>query len=156
ALDSAGNAYVAGTTTSIDFPVVGPLQMTNHGENDAILAKLNAAGSTLVYSTFLGGKGLDIAYAIAVDASGNAYATGSTSSADFPTTPGAFDHTCGTKDCGGFYYYTFSDVWVAKVDASGSALAYSTFLGGDGDDIGLGIAVDSAGNTYITGETSSS
>src|SRR5262249_9639323 len=156
ALDSAGNAYVAGTTRSTDFPIVSPLQMTNHGANDPFLAKLNVAGSALVYSTFLGGNGLDIANAIAVDASGNAYATGSTLSTDFPTTPGAFDHTCGSGGCGGFYYYAVSDAWVAKIDATGSTLAYSTFLGGDGDDIGLGIAVDSGGNAYITAETSSS
>jgi uncharacterized repeat protein (TIGR01451 family) len=157
ALDSAGNAYVAGFTRSTDFPVVSPLQMTNHGNEDAFVAKLNAAGSALVYSTFLGGGGLDIAHAITVDGSGNAYAAGSTTSKDFPTTAGAFDLTCGTNQgkCGDFYYYVITDAWVAKINATGSTLAYSTFLGGGADDVALGIAVDPTGNAYVTGLTAS-
>src|SRR3989442_1243037 len=98
---------------------------------------------TLVYSTFLGGSGGDQGNGIAVDAVGNAYVTGSTGSSNFPTTAGAFQTTLGP---GG-------DAFVTKLNPTGSALVYSTYLGGTGFDEGFGIALDAAGNTYVTGET---
>src|SRR2546426_925488 len=144
AVDAAGNAYVTGTTASSDFPLVTPLPFPNNalqGSNDAFVTKLNATGSALVYSTYLGGTSTDQGSAISVDASGSAYVTGLTSSATFPTTLGAFQITLkGT-----------TDAFVTKLNAAGSALAYSTFLGGSVTDQGLGIAVDSSGSAYVTG-----
>src|SRR5262249_3285218 len=112
---------------------------------DAFVTKLKAGGSGLTYSTYLGGSSSDIGLGIAVDGSGNAYVTGSTQSSNFPTTPGNFGQAFdGTRD--GF---------VTKLNAAGSGLAYSVFLGGSGDDYGRGIAVDSSGNAYVTGQTES-
>jgi hypothetical protein len=147
AVDSFGNAYVTGRTYSADFPTANPLQASYGGELDAFVAKLNATGSALVYSTYLGGSRYDEGNSIAVDSSGNAYVTGVTYSTNFPTaTP--FQSTCG--GCS-----TYADAFVAKLNAIGSALVYSTYLGGSGVDYGYGIAVDSSGNAYVTGETSS-
>ena len=147
AVDANGNAYVTGYTRSPDFPVTpGAFQATNGGgSGDAFVTKLNATGTALVYSTYLGGTGSDASDGIAVDASGNAYVTGYTNSPNFPVTPGAFQATNG----GGS-----GDAFVAKVNATGTALVYSTYLGGTGDDYGYGIAVDSSGNAYVTGQTS--
>jgi hypothetical protein len=147
AVDSSGNAYVTGRTYSTDFPTANPLQASYKGELDAFVAKLNPAGSALVYSTYLGGDRYDEGNSIAVDPSGNAYVTGVTYSANFPTaTP--FQTTCG--GCS-----TYADAFVVKLNALGSALVYSTYLGGSAVDYGYGIAVDSSGNAYVTGETSS-
>ena len=146
AVDASGNAYVTGVTGSSDFPTTpGAFQTTlTAGASDAFVTKLNAAGSALLYSTYLGGSSQRLrATGIAVDASGNAYVTGFTDSSDFPTTPGAFQTTYG----GG----TFCDAFVSKLNAAGSALLYSTYLGGSGDDVGSGIAVDASGNAYVTG-----
>ena len=148
AIDAAGNAYVTGATLSADFPTTpGAFSTTftgaSYGVGDAFVTKLNAAGSALVYSTFLGGSGSDYGQGIAVDDSGNAYVTGATLSADFPTTPGAFDTT----------YHGTGDAFVTKLNAAGTALVYSTFLGGSGADGGSGIAVDAAGNAYVAGAT---
>jgi hypothetical protein len=138
AVDSAGNAYVIGQTTSTDFPTMNPLQPTyGGGGRDAFVAKINPSGSALVYSTYLGGSNLDYGNGIAVDSTGNAYVTGYTQSTDFPTTPGAFQTIC----CGAF---------VTKINPAGSVLVYSTYLGG-GNAQGNGIAVDSRGDAYITG-----
>jgi len=104
----------------------------------------------LVYSTYLGGQGHDYAYGIAIDGSGNAYITGYTDSVDFPVTPGAFQPKCAAISCA-----TYGDVFVAKINASGSAVVYATYLGGRSRDYGYGIAVDSTGNAYITGQTNS-
>ncbi len=145
AADSSGNAYVAGSTGSIDFPTLGPAQSANAGNSDAFIAKLAADGSSLVYSTYLGGNGFDRATSIAVDSSGNAYVTGFTASADFPTTSGAFQ----TKPGGN------GDAFIAKLNPSGSSLVYSTYLGGGGTDSGQGIAVDGSGNAFVSGSTAS-
>jgi Beta-propeller repeat len=146
AVDGAGNAYVMGETVSSDFPTTaGAFSRTNRGAYDVYVTKLNATGSALVYSTYLGGTQVDNGERISVDASGNAYVMGFTSSTDFPTTPGAFDTTAN----GGF------DVFVTKLNAAGSALIYSTYLGGSDFDSGGGLAIDSAGNAYISGATSS-
>lgn len=110
--------------------------------------------SSLLYSTFLGGSNSDAGWSIAVDASGAAYITGSTYSADFPTTPGAFQ-----TNCSGGCPPSISDAFVAKITPAGSGgadLIYSTFLGGNQNDQGLGVAVDASGQAYITGHTQSS
>src|SRR5206468_3186724 len=142
------NAYVAGFTSSTDFPTTpGAAQTTfGGGVEDAFVTKLNPTGSALVYSTYLGGSVSDRGSAIAVDAAGNAYVTGNTSSMDFPTTPGTAQTTIGG---GG------EDAFVTKLNATGSALVYSTYLGGSGFDESGGIAVDGADNAYVTGHTSS-
>jgi len=143
AVDSAGNAYVTGQTYSTDFPTANPFQAARVGGPDAFVAKLNAAGSALVYSTYLGGNGDDYGRGIAVDAAGNAYVTGETGSTNFPTA-----NPLQASNAGGNY-----DAFVAKLNAAGSALVYSTYLGGSDYDYGYGIAVDAAGNAYVTGET---
>ena len=156
ALDAAGNAYVTGNTSSVEFPTTpGAYQTTFGGSNgvltssgDAFVVKLDPTGSALIYSTFLGGSGDDIAYGIALDSSGNAYVVGATASTDFPTTPGAFQTTFGGGE---------THVFVAKVNPLGSALVYSTYLGGSDHDEGFGIALDGlpSPNAYVTGETRS-
>jgi hypothetical protein len=105
------------------------------------------------YSTYLGGAGGDEGYSIAVDAAGQAYVRGSTFSFDFPTTPGAFDSTCGTDgNCNPMEGYASSDAFITKLDTAGSALVYSTYLG-PSTTRGYGIALDAAGNVYVTGHT---
>jgi hypothetical protein len=145
AVDNAGNVYVTGETLSTNFPTKNPLQATFGGSEDAFVTKLNSEGSALVYSTYLGGSGSDGGSGIVVDSAGSVYVTGSTTSNDFPVTPGAFQTT---PNGGG-------DAFVTKINPTGSALVYSTYLGGSGQDWGSGIAVDSAGNAYITGSTAS-
>jgi len=148
AVDSAGNAYVTGYTYSADFPTASPLQARTGAGQDVFVTKLNAAGSALVYSTYLGGTGEDAGAGMAVDAAGNAHVTGYTSSTNFPTAS-PFQAVCGGGP------YGCSDAFVAKLNPSGSALIYSTYLGGSGADSGSGIAVDAAGSAYVTGWTSS-
>ncbi|MET0648126.1 MAG: SBBP repeat-containing protein [Pyrinomonadaceae bacterium] len=145
AVDSAGNAYIAGGTTSTNFPTANAFQNAYAGgEGDAFVAKINAAGSALVYATYLGGSGSDFNLGIAVDLAGNAYVTGRTVSADFPTA-NALQHAPGGGD--------IQNAFLTKFNAAGSALVYSTYLGGNSDENGYGIAVDSAGNAYVTGST---
>ena len=156
-VDAGGNAYVVGTTQSPNFPTrPGSFRRTGAAGNfgDVFVTKLNAAGTALVYSTFLGGGNFDFGRGIAIDSAGNAYVTGQTKSSNFPTTGGAFDRTFNVDTCPrcGVDQY---DAFVTKLNASGSALVYSTFLGGFDIDDGLGIAVDAAGNAYVTGETGS-
>ncbi len=146
AVDQAGSAYVAGMTTSSDFPVTPDAFDTSYSNTEAFVAKLNPAGSGLAYATFLGGSDVDIGSAIAVDQVGSAYVTGWILSTDFPVTPGAFD----TSHNGS------ADVFVAKLNPAGSDLAYATFLGGSSDDEGRAIAVDGSGSAYVTGGTTSS
>jgi len=162
AVDTAGNAYVAGYTGASDFPVTPGAFQTNPAANsgNAFIAKLNPTGSALFYSTYLGGTGVNWANAIAVDTAGNAYAAGYTGSADFPVTPGAVQTTNHAAASGG------TNAFVAKLNPAGSALVYSTYLGGSGGnsvvsignsgsfgpgDEGTGLAVDGSGNAYITG-----
>ncbi len=148
AVDVSGSAYVAGATVSPDFPTtVGAFDTTHNSDGtfDAFVTKFNASGSALVYSTLLGGVDVDEVNGIALDASGSAYVTGITLSPDFPTTIDAHDTT----------YNGNIDAFVAKLNASGSALVYSTFLGGTDNDFGFGIAVDTSGSAYVTGDTSS-
>ncbi|MDQ4132268.1 MAG: SBBP repeat-containing protein [Actinomycetota bacterium] len=149
AVDSSGQAVVVGDTISSDFPRAFAIDNTLGGDRDGFVTKLNASGTGLVYSTFLGGSEFDAASAVAVDTAGNAYVAGTTSSTNFPTLS-AFDSTFnGTED-----------VFVTKLSPSG-ALGYSTYLGGSsgsggtGDDLGYGIAVDGSANAYVTGQTHS-
>ncbi|MEK7752986.1 MAG: SBBP repeat-containing protein, partial [Acidobacteriota bacterium] len=150
AVDAAGNAYLAGMTGSTEatFPVtVRPDPTHNGGYWDAFVAKVNAAGTALVYAGYIGGSSDDYGYGMAVDAAGNAYVTGFTGSSEatFPVMVGP-DLTYN----GGSY-----DVFAAKVNAAGTALTYAGYIGGSGLDEGLGIAVDAAGNAYVTGYTTS-
>jgi hypothetical protein len=152
AIDAAGNAYVAGTTGSTDFPTVDPVQDTFPGGVVSVtgfVSKLGPDGSSLVYSTYLGGSTNDWIGGIAVDGDGNAYVTGQTQSDDFPTTPGVLQDHAGNRFC----VDPCSDAFVTKIDASGSALAYSTYLFGELDDGGAAIAVDGDGNAYVVGTT---
>jgi len=151
AVDAAGNAYVTGSTGSADFPTMGAAQGTlaSASGNNAFVSKLNATGSALVYSAYLGGSGSDAGNGIAVDATGAAYVTGSTSSPNFPTTGGAFRTTFAGGPGNG-------DAFVVKLNPAGNGLAYGTYLGGGDEDEGLGIALDSAGDAYVTGRTPSS
>jgi hypothetical protein len=144
AVDSSGNAYITGSTSSANFPTANALQPALAGEFNAFVTKLNASGSALVYSTYLGGSSDDGGTGIAIDSSGNAYITGSTSSANFPTANALQPALAGEFNA-----------FITKLNASGSALVYSTYLGGSFSDQGNGIAVDSLGNAYVTGLTSS-
>lgn len=146
AVDSSGDAYIVGYTSSTDFPTTpGTFQTSNAGSIDAFLTKINAAGSALVYSTYLGGSGIDYGRAVAVDTSGDAFVTGSTQSTDFPT----MSPLQVGLDGG-------SDAFVTEFNPTGTALLYSTYLGGSGADEGLAIALDSEGNPCIAGYTFSS
>jgi hypothetical protein len=152
AVDAAGAAYVIGVTSSSDFPTTpGALQTARGGGVDAFVAKVNPAGSALVYCTYLGGTADEGSYTglgVAVDALGNACVEGNTASTNFPTTAGAFQPAFGG---GG------SDAFVAKLNVSGTAFIFSTYLGGSETEPGYGdgIAVDAAGNIYVCGATAS-
>src|SRR5262245_14157004 len=127
AIDAAGNAYVAGTTASSDFPLVNPIELARGGGViglSGFVSKLSPDGSQLVYSTYLGGSGSAVINAIAVDAAGNAYVTGAAGSTDFPTTPGVIQEKAGRRHCIDGCY----DAFVTKIAPSGSALVYSTYL----------------------------
>ncbi len=208
AVDAAGNAYVTGLTESTNFPTVGAYQ-TDQGGTDVFVTKLDPSGSTILYSTYVGGSGTDAGLGIAVDGAGRIYVTGYTESADFPRLS-AFRRPAGVADAfvtklnpnasgtASLVYSTAlggtgrdeghaiavdaqgqahitgftesaryptknsyskdkpgTDVFVTKLKAAGNELLYSTYLGGAGTDVGLGIALDSAGNIYVTGYTDS-
>jgi hypothetical protein len=144
AVDSSGNVYVAGGTSSTNFPNQSPYQGTNAENGDAFITKFNPSGSALVYSTYLGGNGSDTARAIAVDSLGNVYVAGATASTNFPTQSPIQGAYAGS-----------TDAFVAKLNPSGSALVYSTYLGGNSNDHALAIAADSSGNAYVAGPTQS-
>lgn len=143
AVDSSGNAYVTGNTDSTNFPTANAIQSSFIGVGNAFITKINASGSALVYSTYLGG-GIDVSNGIAVDSSGNAYVTGYTESTGFPTVNAIQSSLAGS-----------ANAFITKINTSGSALVYSTFLGGGGTDVGYGIAVDASDNAYVTGTTNS-
>jgi len=151
ALDSSGNAYVTGVAASTDFPTVNPIQGTKAYDWDVMVAKINSAGTAIVYSTYLGGNGFnEYGLGIAVDSSGNAYVTGGTNSTDFPgVTGGSIQSTYGGSG-------PYRDAFAVKINAAGSAILWSTYLGGSGDELGYGITTDSSGNVYIDGYTDSS
>jgi YVTN family beta-propeller protein len=147
AVDETGQVYLTGATLSTDFPVTldafdtsleaSPISLT-----DAFVAKLNAAGSDLIYATYLGGNHADYGEGITFDEAGSAYVTGVTWSGNFPATPGALDTGLDGR----------SDVFIAKVSPDGSSLTYATFLGGSDHDLSTGIAVDSSGQAYVVGD----
>jgi len=142
----ASGIYVAGYTTSSNLPLMNPAQATAGGGYDAFLAKFSLSGTTLLYSTYLGGGNDDFGYGLAVDSSGSAYITGWTASTNFPTRA-ALQPLYG----GGA-----SDAFVARIAPNGNSWLYSTYLGGSGDDEAHGLGLDPTGITYITGRTSSS
>jgi hypothetical protein len=144
AVDAAGAAYVAGFTASADFPTASPEQNWNAGGNEVFVAKLNPAGNALVYCTYIGGKGDDRAYGIAVDSTGAAYVTGSTMSANFPVRNPLQTKLAGSRNA-----------FALKLNAAGNGLVYSTYVGGGTADSANAIAIDSSGNAYIAGDTTS-
>lgn len=143
-VDDTGNAYIAGNTGSSDFPLPGAFQPAHGGGADAFLIKFDAIGIP-VYSNFLGGTGLDVAVALAVDSVGNAYIAGETQSSNFPTRSGAFQ----------LAYGGIQDAFLVKLDAVGAPV-YSTYLGGGNNDVAEMLAVDNAGSAYVAGGTYSS
>ncbi len=183
-VDSLGNVYVAGLTCPSNFPVSpspqpifertqlpvaeGSSCPNSNDQMDAFVTKLNPTGTALVYSTYLGGSGIDFATSLAIDTSGNAYVGGLTYSPNFPTTLGALQTICApastynpalsclrsvSSACsfGNGVYNGF----VTKLNSTGSALVYSTFIGGTGGDFVAGLDVDTAGQVYVTGNATS-
>ena len=157
AIDSSGEAYITGSTQATDFPTTSSaFQNVNKAPAyaNAFVTKLNPTGTALVYSTYLGGSvdlSSNVVYSdsgrsIVIDNTGSAYVTGTTASSDFPTTPGAFQRTNLARDG----YYT---AFVTKLNPTGTALTYSTYLGGNHQNLGNGIAIDSGGSAYIAGQT---
>ncbi len=148
AVDGSGNAYVSGFTGSTSFPGVNgsSLQPSNGGDWDIFLTKIDPTGTSIIYSTFIGGNGgNEYAQAIAIDGSGNVYLTGGTNSTNFP---GASGSSIQSSYGGGS-----RDAFAMKINAAGSAILYSTYLGGSDDEIGSGITIDGSGNAYVVGDT---
>jgi len=145
AIDSAGNVYVAGRTLSINFPTANPFRSTNSGLRDIFVSKLNSTGTAILYSTYIGGVGDDVAFAVAVNSSGEAYLTGQTNSTNFPLV-GALQP---------FYGGGNVDAFLVRLSSSGNALITSTYAGGSGTDVGTGIALDNSRNIYGIGYTTS-
>ncbi len=141
--DDDGAIYVAGETTSSDFPTVNPLFSAN-GNKDAFITKFSAAGDSLIYSTYIGGSGQDVAYDIALDEEGNTYIAGATGSANWPLV-NAYDSTSQNDE--GF---------ITELNSSGNAILFSSLLGGHDDDEALAVSVDEAGSPVVVGWTSSS
>ena len=165
AVDREGSAYVAGIANPAFLTSTDAFQnLHSEGEcydgpnlvrcPDVLLAKLNAEGTELIYSTFLGGSGFDYGYGVAVDSQGNAYLTGTTNSSDFPVSTDAWQSTLSSEQCASDLTGQFcSSAFVAKIDATGRALLYSTYLGGNEGGLGgNGIAVDAHGSAYVTGD----
>jgi len=159
AIDSTTNIYITGSTSSSDFPVTsGAFQLTNvNGTtdgSDAFVSKISPDGSKLIYSTYLGGTGADQGNAIAVDSSGDAWVTGSTESADFPTAgPPIQVYSSSKQKCPNTLPCPYA--FVTELNPQFASLLFSTYLGGSAADVGNGIAVDLSGNAYVTGSTAS-
>ncbi len=151
AVDPLGSAYITGSTESFNFPVSMPIQANKAGgQQDAFIAKLNPAGTALVYSTYLGGSGGSVTTpeqgnAIAVDVSGSAYVVGSTNSNDFPIVSALQKFISGVD----------TDAFVTRIDSTGTKLLYSTYLGGTSVDVATGVVLDTSGNAYVSGYTGS-
>lgn len=171
AVDAQGNAYVAGSSSSLNFPVTsGAFQTGNKGNvgqpilprfgqpflrrGDVFVAKVNPAGTSLVYSTFLGGLREDVARSIALDPQGNAIVGGYTLSDDFPLTAGAYQTRPRGSDAFNEFFH-LGDGFVAKLNAAGTGLVFSTLIGANGDDMVAALAIDAQGSIYVTGPTSS-
>jgi hypothetical protein len=154
ALDAADNIYIAGSTNGNTFgddtfkPTAGAFQGTFGGKTDAWVAKLNSGGTKLIYATFLGGSGDERTGGIAVDSSGNAYVTGTTTSKNFPVTAGVFQGGCKLKSDG-----SCASAFVTKLNSDGSRALYSSYLGGHGTQSGQGIALNSSGDAFVVGGT---
>ncbi|GAC1430871.1 MAG: hypothetical protein NVS1B11_05630 [Terriglobales bacterium] len=144
-VDSASRAYIAGSTTSTTFPNTTASPVLK-GSANVFLAQLDSSGSTLLFSAYLGGSGKDVPAGIAVDSGFNIYVAGTTTSADFPTSPGAYQATAVNAG---------SHVFVTRLNSTASAITYSTYLSGSGTDIASGVAIDPNGRTYVTGTTTS-
>lgn len=165
AVDGSGNAYVTGIARSTNFPLQNPMKSTLSGTQDAFVTKVNATGSGLVYSTYLGGAANDYGNGIAVDGAGQAYVAGWTNSDNFPVTPGVFQPSKGYAGT------QVSNAFISKINDTGTALVYSSYLGGkwclapgvssclsmgsDGIDAATAVAVDSAGYAYVGGYATS-
>ena len=157
ARDSSGNLYLTGRTSSSRFPLRDPLQYQSHASTncagsscfEAFVTKLNISTNTIVYSTYLGGTANEEAYGIALDSYGRAYVTGFTESTDFPTFD-ALQSTKGTDGCGAA---PCADAFLSVLEPNGQSFAYSTYIGGNGEDIANGLALDTAGNVYVVGQT---
>ncbi len=155
AVNAKGEAYVTGRTSSADFPTTATGYDREYGggwSGDAFLAKLDASGSQLLYGSFFGDVSTDEGTALALDANRNVYVAGTTFSESFPTTPNAFQqkfhkHKCGAERC--------SEIFVLKLNATDDSLAYSTLIGGGRNDSSSAMAVDGNGKVYVTGETRS-
>ena len=144
AVDSSGNVYIGGVSNSFDFPTTpNAFQIENNGSDDAVVAKISSTGNSLVYSTFVGGNLIDSADALAVDSNGNAHITGFTRSSNFPTRRAFQPQLNGI------------DAFVTKLNANGTDVIYSTFLGGSDLERGSGITTDANGNCYVTGRSNS-
>ena len=141
-LDKQGNIFLTGATSSTDFPTAHPLQPALAGGADLFVTKISSQGNTLLYSTYLGGSAYDRSYDLAVDSSGNAYVTGETESSNYPTMAPLQAALAG-----------IGNVFISKINPSGSALVYSTYIGGSYYDNAVGIAVNAAGEVYLTGAT---
>ncbi len=149
AVDTEGNTYLVGNTASINFPVSNFQQQNNKGKNDLFITKIAPDGNRVIYSTYIGGSDNDFGNAIAVDSMGNVYVSGYTFSSDFPILNG-FQPKNGNTIAN-----TGGDAFILKLNAQGNTLAYSTYLGGMGDDLASSIAIDSQNNAYVTGFTNS-
>jgi hypothetical protein len=146
AVDSSGDAYVAGVTASINFPFTGSAyEQTYQGDGDVFVAEFNPQGSGLIFSTYLGGSGVDTPSQIVLDASNDIFLVGSTTSNNFPVTSGVFQPL----------YDGDQDAFLTEMNPAGSALLLSTYIGGSGADFGTALALDSSGNIYVTGSTQS-
>ena len=168
AVDQTGDIYVSGENWYGSFPTTDGAYQTSynggysvHNAGEAFIVKLNSDASALLYSTYLGGKQAERLSAMAVDDQGHVYVTGSTRSADFPTTLGAYDRTCGTdgkcdETSGSLGYGGPSDVYVTKIAPDGSYLVYSTFVGSSGIEVGNSLTFGSNGSVYVVGRTNSS
>lgn len=146
AVNSAGDAYVTGVTASTNFPVTSTsYQPTYAGDGDVFVTKFNSTGTGVLFSTYLGGTGVDAPSQILLDAAGDIFLVGSTTSNNFPTTSGVFQQTFGGKQ----------NAFLTEMKPDGSALIYSTYIGGTGIDFGTALALDSSGNAYVAGSTQS-
>jgi hypothetical protein len=152
AIGKNGEAYVAGLTQSPDFPTAHALKNHLDGSYDAFVSKLDRLGSSLLFSTYLGGSGFDTASGLTIDGDDNVFVAGETTSIDFPTTPKAFQKMCGgssiTGTCAG-------NAFVTKIDSAGTKISYSTYLGGSRSDTASAVAVDGEGAAYVVGQTQS-
>ncbi|QQR74456.1 MAG: SBBP repeat-containing protein [Holophagales bacterium] len=149
--DASGFLYVVGSTTSSDFPVANAQQATLAGASDVFVTKLDPSGTSLIFSTYLGGSGIDTASALALDARGNLWIAGTTSSPSFPVTASTYDATCGTD---GNCNNGASDAFLAAFNPAGQ-LIVSTFFGGSAADQANGVVIDAAGMVTLVGSTSS-